>query len=496
MARYGRLEWGATIGQSLPGGTESTMRAMPAVGPLPLHAPTLNAATTAAAAWPASPDTLIFEVTRTGLSLVGGTGRGAGWMGIVELPLASETTVARVIKSSRTARIDGTDGPVRIVGPYWAMHALMVPVGGEHVVVFGGQEPLTEPDATLVPAAARLVADLQQVPPDKLLADELEVVQAIRDMMDCRVDTVAETARHIAARAADPLSCEVGAVLVRANGRLVAEVVTRDWPTRMEPDTIRETLVRLFTRVEGGALLEPELEAAADDELGRNQGLVARFAVPIGGREPFGVLVVAHAASRPRGFTNLCQRIGHALADAAAPLLLQAASREALAQERDQYAMEARTDRLTGLENRAGWDTRLEDEDARRARYPEAVSIISADLNGLKAINDRDGHEAGDRAIRAAADVLRTTSRTVDHVARVGGDEFLILLPETDEAGAARFVSRVRAAALRKICDGACISISFGAATATPGEPLRQTVRRADAAMYASKVLSASGTAQ
>lgn len=155
--------------------------------------------------------------------------------------------------------------------------------------------------------------------------------------------------------------------------------------------------------------------------------------------------------------------------------------------------MEARTDRLTGLENRAGWDTRLEDEDARRARYPESVSIVSADLNGLKAINDRDGHEAGDRAIRAAAGLLRTTARSVDHVARVGGDEFLILLPQTDEAGAARFVNRARLAAMRTLCDGVCISISFGAATATSDETLRQTVRRADAAMYASKVLGAGG---
>lgn len=459
-------------------------------------APRPDAPTPLGVAQPTAPDTLIFQVTPSGLSLVGGSGRGAGWMGIVDLPMSSEPTVARVIASSRPAHVDAADEPVRIVGPYWAMHAFMVPVGGEHLVVFGGPAALTESDATLVPAAARVVAELQQVPPDKLLADELEVVQAIRDMMDSRADTVAEMARHVAGRAADPLSCEVGAVLVRANGRLVAEVVTRDWPTRFEPDPIRDTLIRLFTRVEGGALLEPELEAAADDALGRNQGLVARFAVPIGGKNPFGVLVVAHAASRPRGFTNLCQRIGHALADAAEPLLLQAASREALALERDQYAMEARTDRLTGAENRAGWDARLADEDARRARYPHDVSIISADLNGLKVINDRDGHEAGDRAIRATADLLQQTARTVDHVARVGGDEFLILLPETDEAGAAKFVNRVRAAALRTMCDGVCLSISFGAATAQSGEALHDTVRRADAAMYASKSGGASGVAQ
>lgn len=431
-------------------------------------------------------DQLIFRVTPAGLSLVGGSGRGAGWMGIVDLPFESEALAARVLRSSRTTRLETAEA-TRVIGPYWATHALLVPVGTEHLVVFGAQHPLPDSDATLVPEAARLVANLQQVPPDKLLADELEVVQAVRDLMDVQPETVESTARHIAERSADPLSCEVGAVLVRANGRLVAEVVTRDWPATLDPDAIRATLVRLFSRVETGAVLENELEAATDDALGRNAGLVARFAVPIGRQQPIGVLVVAHAASRPRGFTNLCQRIGHALGDAAEPLLLQAISREALAEERDMYALEARTDRLTGLENRSGWDHLLANEEHRRARYPEAVSVVSADLDGLKQINDRDGHEAGDRAIAATAELLRSTTRSVDHIARIGGDEFLILLPETDAAGAARFVKRLRVAALRTMCDGVCLSISVGAATSLPGEALTDTVRRADAAMYASK---------
>ena len=62
-----------------------------------------------------------------------------------------------------------------------------------------------------------------------------------------------------------------------------------------------------------GAVHEPELEAEAGDALGRDQGMVARLALPIGQPRPFGLLVVAHAATRPRGFTNLCQRIGRSL---------------------------------------------------------------------------------------------------------------------------------------------------------------------------------------
>jgi len=438
------------------------------------------------AATPPSPDTLVFRVSEAALSLVGGTGRGAGWMGIVDLPRGGEPLAAGVLQASRPAHVDAISEPIRIVGPYWAAHAFLVPVGVDHLVVFGGSQPLSEPDATLVPLAARLVADLVRVPPDKLLADELEVVQAVRDMMDCRAETVEGVARHVAARAADPLSCEVGAVLFRSNGRLIAEVVTRDWPARLDKEAIRSTLVRLFAQVLRGAVLEQELEAAADDFLGRNQGLVARFAVPIG-KEPSGVLVVAHAATRPRGFTNLCQRIGHALATAAEPLLSQAESREALQMERDRYAREARTDRLTGLDNRAAWEEHLAHEEARRRRYKGTISIVSADLDDLKGINDRDGHAAGDRAIKAAAELLRRSARASDRVARVGGDEFLVLLPHTDEAGAERYITRVRAGLDVVMRGTGCTSLSLGSATTIKGESLVETMRRADAAMYASK---------
>ena len=318
-----------------------------------------------------------FTSLRRELSLVGGSGRGAGWTGIVDLNLDDEPLAARVHGSSRPARVDCADEPMRIIGPYWAKHAVLVPVGGEHLVVFGGDEPLPDPDAALVPAAAHLVAEVQQVSPAKLLADELEVVHAIRDLIEYRPEQVVETARHIAGKAAEPLSCEVGAVLLHYNGRLVAEVVTRDWHGHLDSAAIRGTLVTLFARVEQGAFVELELEPGTGDALGREQGLVARFAVPIGRPAPFGVLVVAHAATRARGFTNLCQRIGHALAEVAESLLAQAISREQLAADRDRFAKQARIDPLTGLENRAAWDEHVAVEEARRVRYARSVSVVA-----------------------------------------------------------------------------------------------------------------------
>ncbi len=432
-------------------------------------------------------DTLIFRVSPRGLSLVGGSGRGVGWSGIVDLPLDREPLVASVLKSARPQRVGGSGEPARVVGPYWAKNGLLVPVGGEHLVVFGGDDPLPDSDATLIPEAAQLVAELGQVSPAKLLADELEVVHAIRELTEYRPERVADTAQHIARKAAEALSCDVGAVMVRNGDQLVAEVITRDWPAQLEVAAIKRTLTELFERtVERGPILELEVEAEAGDALGRDQGLVARFALPIGRPSPFGVLVIAHAAVRARGFTNLCQRIGHALATAAESLLIQAITREELAAERDRFAREARIDPLTGLGNRTAWLDYLAYEEGRRARLARPVTIVSADLDNLKSVNDRFGHAAGDALIAGAADVLRRTARKSDRLARVGGDEFLVLLPDTGVQGGTRFLNRLRAA-LRRVDFPEGLSVSMGAATARKGEALSAVASRADAAMYAAK---------
>src|SRR5437762_256627 len=180
-------------------------------------------------------DALIFRVTGDRLTLVGGSGRGVGWSGVVDLALEGEPLASRAHHRGLPIQVSGEE-PVRVVGPYWNSKAVLVPVGSEHLVVFGGLES-PDPSAYLT-AAAELVAELQQVSPAKLLADELEVVHAIRDMMEYRPEEMVATARHIATKAAEPLSCEVGAVLVRRGSEVVAEVVTRDWPAVLDPGAI------------------------------------------------------------------------------------------------------------------------------------------------------------------------------------------------------------------------------------------------------------------
>ena len=107
---------------------------------------------------------------------------------------------------------------------------------------------------------------------------------------------------------------------------------------------------------------------------------------------------------------------------------------------------QAVTDELTGLANRRRFLAQLDAEVARSRRSGSPLAIVLSDLDDFKQVNDRFGHEAGDRALRAFADILREAVRDVDVPVRLGGEEFAVLLPDTDLAGAANLAERIRAA--------------------------------------------------
>jgi diguanylate cyclase (GGDEF)-like protein len=163
-----------------------------------------------------------------------------------------------------------------------------------------------------------------------------------------------------------------------------------------------------------------------------------------------------------------------------------------LAQER---ALEraATTDGLTGLLNRREFDRVLAEELRRGARYGSALSIAIGDVDHFKKLNDTHGHQAGDEVLRIVSRTLRMTVRDVDKVFRFGGEEFVLLLPESDAAGALQTAERVRAAIEEMVVPLANgtrvrVSISLGVAThpvhgGTPDELLKN----ADAALYESK---------
>lgn len=136
----------------------------------------------------------------------------------------------------------------------------------------------------------------------------------------------------------------------------------------------------------------------------------------------------------------------------------------ALRRELQRETLMARADPLTGLGNtRSFYEVA---EQARRVlgRTRRPLTLAYIDLDDVKQINDRLGHAAGDDVLRQLGTALTTAVRDVDTVARIGGDEFAVLLPDTDAATAARVLARVQAA----IASGVALGSSNGAATAAP----------------------------
>jgi diguanylate cyclase (GGDEF)-like protein/PAS domain S-box-containing protein len=104
------------------------------------------------------------------------------------------------------------------------------------------------------------------------------------------------------------------------------------------------------------------------------------------------------------------------------------------------------TDVLTGLHNRRGFELVAEPALRLAARQQRPAAVLFIDLDGLKSINDRLGHEAGDRAIKELADLMKGTLRSTDHLARLGGDELVAFAPDLDHDGAAALIERLQLA--------------------------------------------------
>jgi diguanylate cyclase (GGDEF)-like protein len=146
----------------------------------------------------------------------------------------------------------------------------------------------------------------------------------------------------------------------------------------------------------------------------------------------------------------------------------------------------ALVDDLTGLANRRAFVTVGEQLLRVADRAGEAVLVVYADLDGMKAINDRHGHAAGDETLRQAAQLLRDTFRQADLVARIGGDEFCVLLPsQASEAKAS--IDRLRDAVAARAAAFPPVALSLGVAEGSPGCTIEDLISRADAAMYADK---------
>jgi diguanylate cyclase (GGDEF)-like protein len=193
--------------------------------------------------------------------------------------------------------------------------------------------------------------------------------------------------------------------------------------------------------------------------------------------EPIGVINVTNKR-QAEGFTEEDVKMLRAVADQAA-----------VAVNKAQLWDMAVTDSLTGLYVRRYFLMKLQEELHRADRYNKVLSVVMADLDHFKAVNDTYGHSAGDRVLQTAGHYLRRNIRDVDILARYGGEEFVFLLPDADKEAAVCLAERLRRGLEHcRVDDLPPLTISLGIASyPVDSERLEDLIQQADAALYAAK---------
>jgi diguanylate cyclase (GGDEF)-like protein len=211
---------------------------------------------------------------------------------------------------------------------------------------------------------------------------------------------------------------------------------------------------------------------------------------------PIRLVALADQADADRAVDRLQRRLAFVgLSSLAAIILCAAALARPLLRGFDRVAdvaQQAEIDPLTKVANRRGFERSLRIELARTARHGRTCSLVLADLDDFKRVNDAYGHEAGDAVLVAFASRLRESVRASDLVARLGGEEFAVVLGEIDLDGALVLAERIR----RRLTDEPIgragtvtlrVTASFGVAEASTATDWSALLRRADAALYVAK---------
>jgi diguanylate cyclase (GGDEF)-like protein len=164
---------------------------------------------------------------------------------------------------------------------------------------------------------------------------------------------------------------------------------------------------------------------------------------------------------------------------------------ERLRRGRDRYQLLAEKDELTGLLNARAFRGHYRRAIEHAARFHEPVSLLMIDVDDLKSINDELGHTLGNLALRHLARILQTSKRGLDVAVRWGGDEFAVLMPGADAAGAERLAAaildRARSQPLRRTKLPRPVTVTIGIASAIPSSPSFDLLQCADRALYEGK---------
>jgi diguanylate cyclase (GGDEF)-like protein len=240
-----------------------------------------------------------------------------------------------------------------------------------------------------------------------------------------------------------------------------------------------------LSRLAAGAVGDPERAQELDRRMSSLDSKLTRVLVAI--REQDGTRWPAQPIEK-LALAAIALLLALGLATCGVVLVRLVGYRRRLAQTRNEELLRLReaalTDSLTGLGNHRSFHEDLRREIARRTRSGSCFSLVMLDLNGLKQLNDRLGHQAGDERIRAVADCLRATMRATDAAYRTGGDEFVVLLPNERAWGALEFSRRLQAETLRHRTEPA---VTCGIAESVAFETADTLLRRADLALYDAK---------
>jgi diguanylate cyclase (GGDEF)-like protein len=244
----------------------------------------------------------------------------------------------------------------------------------------------------------------------------------------------------------------------------------------LEPDQVEQFVREAGPSVKAAVTAVGRSESRVDRGLGGEWNAL-RAQLRVKGRV---VGVMSVGANMPRIFGATDLLFMAAVADQVAIALDRAR----------QFSNEARTDHLTGLANRREFERIMEREVALAERHDRKLSLLMIDLDNLKRINDRQGHRAGDAALKLVSQQLQRVVRTSDICARIGGDEFGVAMPETDLDRGQEVASRLRAA-LREASLAARspepIEVSMGLTAWRPGQDWQTAYEVADSDLYEDK---------
>ncbi len=282
---------------------------------------------------------------------------------------------------------------------------------------------------------------------------------------------------------------------------IIDGVYTIEWIQTAKLDLEAGTQLPLETTYCSVVLAENELvhtneadkdERFKDHKSFQTYGLQSYLGTPIVINDVvWGVLGFAKKTTRREAFSELEIEMVRMMGTAVETVIAEQAVRSDLMRQRDDMALIAYTDSLTGLKNRSAGMEML--EQGLATHYKDSCCVVAViDFDHFKPINDTYGHDIGDQVLIAGANAMNDSLRGSDTVVRVGGEEFMIILPYTDKDNASAVLERVREAAEKTVVtldSGDVINptVSIGATTSETGDDVSSIYRRADQALYKAK---------